>query len=100
MAHTVSKIDVWTGGIDDRPGALAAKMQPVAEAGADLTFAIARRQPHLSGRGVVFLGPFKGAKQTKAAAAAGLTRATDLAALHLEGPNKAGSADEATRILA
>jgi hypothetical protein len=100
MAQTVRKLDVWTGEIDDRPGALDAKLQPLAAAGADLAFIIARRQPDRPGKSVVFLGPLKGAKQTKAAQEAGLNVATNLVALHYEGPNKPGSASKITHALA
>jgi hypothetical protein len=100
MAQTVRKLDVWTGEIDDRPGALDEKLQPLAAAGVDLTFAIARRQNDRPGKGVLFLGPLKGAKQTKAAQAAGLSLAPNLAALHFEGPNKPGSASKITHALA
>jgi hypothetical protein len=99
MAQKVSKIDVWTCEIDDRPGALDARLGPLAAAGADLTFCVARRQADKPGRAVVFLGPLKGAKQTKAAEGAGLRRATELAALHFEGPNKPGSAHAVTELL-
>jgi predicted amino acid-binding ACT domain protein len=91
---------VWTGEIEDRVGGLAAKLEPLASAGVDLAFVIARRQPHLPGKGVVFLGPVTGAKGTKAAAAAGLSKTTELAALRLEGPNKPGSCHQAVRVLA
>src|SRR5438093_1284967 len=59
MPQTVSKIEVWTGEIEDKPGALDAKLQPLAAAGVDLTFLIARRQADRPGRGVVFLAPLK-----------------------------------------
>jgi hypothetical protein len=100
MAASVSKIDVWTGEMEDRPGTLDAKLQPLAAAGADLTFILARPQPDRPGRSVLFLGPIKGAKQTKAAEAAGLVPAPTLAALHFEGPNKPGSASQVTHALA
>ena len=74
MAYTVSKVDIWTGDIDDRKGGLAEKLRSLANAGADLELVIARRQPHLPGKGVVFLGPVKGAKASAAASAAQLTR--------------------------
>ena len=100
MAYTVKKIDVWTGDIGDRPGGLTAKLDPIGAAGADLTFIVARRKPDDPGRGVVYLGPLMGAKQAGAAKSAGLRRATELTALHLEGPNKPGSASQVTHILA
>ena len=100
MAYTVSKVDIWTGEIDDRTGGLAAKLRPLANAGADLELVIARRQPHLPGKGVVFLGPVKGAKASAAASTAQLTRATNMAALRVEGTNKPGECHRVTERLA
>lgn len=100
MAYTVSKVDIWTGGIDDRVGGLASKLQQLAQAGADLQVVIARRQPHQPGRGIVFLGPITGAKAKKAASAAGLRKAGDLAALRVEGRNKAGECHQLAHRLA
>jgi hypothetical protein len=90
MPFSIKKVEVWTGTIDDRAGSLAAKLAPLAEAKVDLSFLIARREPHMPGSGVVFLGGISGAKGAKAAAAAGLHKAADIAALRVEGPNKAG----------
>ncbi|HMC65919.1 MAG TPA: ACT domain-containing protein [Gemmataceae bacterium] len=100
MAYTVKRVDVWSGEIEDRAGGLAAKLGPLADAGANLAFVIARRQPHIPGRGVVFLGPLSGAKQQKVAQAAGLSKANDLFALQVEGTNKPGSGYQITRKLA
>jgi hypothetical protein len=100
MAYVVSTVEVWTGEIEDRPGGLAGKLEPLADAGADLEMVIARRQPHLAGKGVLFVGPVTGAKARRAAAAAGLARAADLAALRVEGPNRPGEGSRLTRLLA
>ncbi len=98
MSYTVSKVEMWTGEIEDRVGGLRAKLATLADAGVDLEIVVARRQP--AGRGVAFLGPVKGAKAQKAAAAAGLTRAPDLVALRVEGPNKPGDCHQLTCLLA
>ena len=100
MAYTVSKVDMWTGEIEDRAGGLAATLEALAAAGADLEVVVARRQPQATGKGVVFLGPVAGAKAQKAARAAGLTKATDLVALRVEGPNKPGECHRLARRLA
>jgi hypothetical protein len=100
MPFTISKVDVWTCAIDDTAGSLAAVLEPLATAKVDLTFLIARRRTLVPGKGVVFLGGIKGAKGTKAAAAAGLTKATDITGLRVEGPNKAGDCHRVTRLLA
>jgi hypothetical protein len=100
MAYSVHSVDVWAGEIQDRVGGLAAKLDPLAEAGADLEMVVARRQPHQPGRGIVFLGPVTGARARRAAAAAGLAKAGDLAALRVEGPNRPGEASRLARLLA
>jgi hypothetical protein len=99
MAYSVSKVEMWTAEIEDRVGGLNAKLEALAKAGVDLEVVVARRQPHQPGKGVVLLGPIKGAKAQQAAAAAGLTKATDLFALRVEAPNKAGDCARVTRML-
>jgi hypothetical protein len=100
MGYTVKKVDVWMGEIDDKVGGLAAKLEPLAAAGVDLGFLIARRQPHLPGKGVVFLGPVTGAKAAKTAKGVGLAKTTELAALQLDGPNVPGACAKITRTIA
>jgi len=100
MTYTVSKVEMWSGELEDLVGGLDRKLEPLAEAGVDLEIVVARRQPHLPGRGIVLLGPIKGAKAQKAAAATGLSRASDLFALRVEGPNKPGDCARVTRLLA
>src|SRR5262249_12336354 len=100
MAYEVSKVEVWTREIDDRAGSLAATLEPLANAGVDLLFLIARRRTLVPGQGVVFLGGISGAKGAKAAAAAGLTKATDITGLRVEGANKPGDCHRVTRLLA
>jgi len=90
MPYEVTKMDVWTAEIEDRPGGLAEVLAPLAEAGVDLSFVLARRQPHIPGKGIVFISGVKGAKANRAATAAGFAKATDLAGIRVEGPNKAG----------
>jgi hypothetical protein len=100
MPYTVTKLEVWTGPIVDAVGGLAAKLEPLAMAGANLQFVIARRQPREPGKGVVFLAGVSGGKAAKAAAAAGLAKTNDLVALRVEGPNKAGAGYQITCRLA
>jgi hypothetical protein len=100
MPHEVKTLDVWSGDIDDKVGSLASKLEPLANAGVDLQFIIARRQPHQPGKGVVFLSGISGAKATKAATTEGLAKASDLVALRVEGPNKPGACHQITRELA
>jgi len=100
MPYSITKVDIWTGEMEDQVGGLTAKLEPLADAGADLEVVIARRQPDKPGKGVVFLGPVAGAKAVKAAEAAGLVRAQEMAALRVEGTNKPGECSRVTRLLA
>jgi hypothetical protein len=100
MPYTVTKVDMWIGRIEDRMGGLAEKLAPLADSGADLELVIARRQRHMPGKGVVFVGPVLGAKAKNAARGAGLRKASDMVALRVEGPNKPGEGKRMTRLLA
>src|SRR5262245_14832414 len=100
MAYTVKKVEMWSGEIEDRVGGLAAKLDPLASAGADLEVVVARRQPQTPGKGVVFLGPVAGAKAKKAAEVAGLRKTRYLSAVRVEGQNKPGECSRLTRLLA
>jgi hypothetical protein len=100
MSYQVKKVEVWAGEIDDQAGGLAAKLEPLADAKVDLQFLIARRQPHVPGKGIVFLSGLKGARAARAATAAGLSKAANLFSLRVEGPNKPGACYALTRRLA
>ena len=92
MTLTVEKVEIWAGEILDHAGGLVRKLQPLAESGIDLSFLIARRQSDKPGSGIVYLGGIEGAKQIKAALAAGFTKAADMGCLRVEAPNKLGTA--------
>ena len=100
MAWSVTKVDVWAAEIADQPGGLARKLRALADAGANLEFVIARRRPDKPGTGVVFLTPLKGAKQTKAAGAAGFAKAKGMHGLRVEGLDKPGTGAALTEALA
>jgi len=88
MAYTITKVDVWVGSIVDRPGGVADKLAPLAEAGARLEFLLARREK--ARKGLLFVAPIKGAKQAAAAKKAGLKKGAGVSALRIAGPDKAG----------
>jgi hypothetical protein len=100
MKLDVSRTDTWASNIDDRPGALADKLAALAAAGANLEFIIARRAPEQRGSGVVFVTPLKGAKQIKAAEAAGFQKTESLHSLRVEGADKPGMGAKLTKALA
>ena len=100
MKLDVSRTDTWASTIDDRPGGLADKLAALAAAGANLEFIIARRAPEQRGSGVVFVTPLKGAKQVKAAEAAGFQKTPSLHSLRVEGADKPGTGAKLTAALA
>ena len=100
MALKVSKQDVWAASIKDVPGALAAKLAALADAGANLEFVIARRTGGKKKGGVVFVTPIKGSKQTAAAKKAGFSKTKSLHSVKAEGPDKPGIGAKITTALA
>ncbi len=100
MTYSIRKVDVWVAEIDDRPGGLAEKLEGLANAGASLEFIVSRRAPDKPGKGVVFLTPIKGAKQTRAANDAGLSTTSSLQSVRVEGPDRPGLGTKMTRALA
>ncbi len=92
MKYNVEKIDFWSADIRDEVGGLAAGLRPLVDAGSNFVFVIARRLPDKPGAGLVFLGGISGAKQSKAATAAGFVKA-DLPGLRIQAPDKAGTVE-------
>jgi len=88
MALQISQVQVWAATIEDRAGGAAEKLQALAQAGANLEFAIARRTPEKGG-GVLFATPIADAAQ-EAARAAGFQVAEGLHSVRVEGPDEPG----------
>ena len=99
MAFDITRVDVWAGEIEDRPGGLADKLEPVMRVGANLDFVIARPGDK-PGNAVVFLTPLQGAEQTGAAEAAGLKESGGMHSLRIEGPDRPGLTAAIARTLA
>ena len=100
MALKITKIEVWSGEIQDQPGGLAGVLRRLSDAKANLEMVVARRQPDKPGSGIVFLAPVKGRKSTDAAGAAGLAQAPGVAALRVEGSDRAGLGAQMTSAVA
>ena len=84
--------EVWAASVEDKPGALANKLETLAEVGADLDFIIARRSPEKPGTGVVFVTPLRGDRELEAAAEEGFTASSHLHSVRVEGKNEPGVA--------
>lgn len=100
MALDVKREDVWVASMADKPGALAEKLNALADAGAQLEFLIARRSPEKPGTGVVFLTPLKGAKQLAAAKKAKFRKTRHLQSVRVVGKDKPGLGAAMTQALA
>lgn len=100
MSLTVTKVDIWSSKIEDKPGGLAKVLSALGNAGANLDCVIARRDPAKSGGGVVFLTPAQGAAVRKAAKSEGVAPAKNLATLKVEGDDAPGLAGRITTAIA
>lgn len=100
MALKVTRADTWTATIEDRVGGAAEKFEPLAKAGVNLEFALARRTPENPGKGILFIYPVKGAKAIRAAKDAGFEKSDSIHSLRIEGSDKPGVAARVARALA
>ena len=98
MDWSIERVDVWAATIKDQPGGLAEKLESLAEAGADLEFVIARRQPDEPGTGVVFVTPLEGDAEA-AATRSGFAVTNSLHSVRIEGPDEPGMVARISRIL-
>jgi predicted amino acid-binding ACT domain protein len=90
MDFRLNRIQVWSGELPDRAGGVAEKLEPLAQAGANLEFIWSRRLLEKPGWGVLFVAPITGAAQTKAAQTAGLHKDNDMILLRIEGTDAPG----------
>jgi hypothetical protein len=90
MALKVTKMKVWVAEIKDQAGGLAACLDTLAAAGANLECLIARRQTNRPRTGAVFLTPLTGRKVVAAAAKLGFHAAQRVSTLKVEGRDRPG----------
>lgn len=96
----ISKADVWAAGLQDKPGALANKLDALAQGGVNLQFVISRRLDKKRGRGVVFATPIQGAKQVRVAKAAGFKKTATMHSVRVQASNRRGLLARMTKALA
>jgi hypothetical protein len=89
MPVTVKRMTLWRRDLENRPGALATVLDPVARAGADLQVAMGYRIPGQEHRAVIELAPVEGRKAAAAAEQAGL-RPSEIPTLVVQGDNRVG----------
>ena len=89
MPVTVRKATLWRTEVDNRPGMLASTLQPLAEAGADLSVVMGYRYPGGEDKAAIEVYPVSGRKLIAAARAAAFSPSS-IPALLVEGDNKPG----------
>jgi hypothetical protein len=89
MKMELTKQDVWVAPLKDKPGALAEKLNVLAEGGVDLEFVIARRGHEKAGA-VAFVTGLKGVKDAAAARKAGFSKSKHIHGLKIETANTKG----------
>ncbi len=100
MNLKVERVDVWSAGIDDKPGGLGKVLAGLKDVGADLDFIIARRSQAKPGTGVVFVTPLRGDAEIAAANMLGFNVTRSIKSVRVEGDNRAGVGAELTEKLA
>ena len=99
MAVTVKKITLWRREMEERPGALAQALAPLAEGGADLRVVMGYRYPGPSTKAAVEVYPVATKKLETAARRAGLAPSS-IPALIVEGDNRGGLGHAFSRAIA
>jgi hypothetical protein len=89
MAVRVKQISLWRSEVANRPGALADKLGPIAEAGGNLKVVMGYRIPGAENRAAVEVYPVTGKRVTAAARSVGLSD-SGISALLVDGDDRAG----------
>jgi len=89
MPVTVKRITLWRKELENKSGTLAASLQPLAKAGADLQIVMGYRFPNEHMKAAVELYPVANKKTTQAAQGVGLA-ASGIPVVLVEGDNRPG----------
>jgi hypothetical protein len=99
MAVTIKPITLWRTEVQDRPGALAEVLEPLAAAAADLQVVMGYKIPGDRTRSVLELWPVSGKKLSEAAEGAGL-KPSPTPTLWVTGDNRPALGHRIARALA
>ena len=99
MAVKVKNVTLWRRDVENRPGALAETLSPLARAGVSLQVVMGYRYPGDEGRAAIEVYPVTGKKATAAAQHAGLS-ASAIPTLFVEGDDRPGLGHAIARSLA
>jgi hypothetical protein len=97
MSFKLDRIHIWSGEIQDQAGGMAAKLAPLAQAGANLEYILTRRLAAKPGAGFLYVAPVTGPSQVRSARSVGLSESHDTVVLRVEGDNQAGLAHRLTQ---
>lgn len=100
MAVTVTSIKPWKLETENRPGALADALAPLAEAGINLEYVEAYAHEAAPERASIYIYPITGRKAIATARAAGFERVTESTLVLVEGDDKPGLGQKLARALA
>ena len=92
MDLIAERVEVWAASLEDKPGSLANILSSLREAGANLNFILARREPDQPGKSVVYVTPLAGDAELEAAATLGFNLTARVDSVRVEGQNQPGIA--------
>ena len=90
MGFKMSRVDVYHTEVADEPGGIAARLKPLAEAGAHLEYVYSQRSATKQGYGDLYIAPVTGSTLKDVAGAAGLKRVPEPIVMRVEGDDKSG----------
>jgi hypothetical protein len=97
MSFKMQRVHVYHSEIEDRPGGIAAKLKPLAEAGAHLEYIYSERSASKPGMGNLYVAPLTGSGQLAAAKATGMHEVGDPIVMRVSGDDKAGLSGRLTQ---
>lgn len=100
MPIKVTQIKPWKLEVEDRPGALADALTPIAEAGVNLEYVEAYAHEAEPGKASIFVYPITGRKAINAATNAGFQQVSESPFVLVEGDDMPGLGQKLSRALA
>lgn len=97
MSFKMQRVHVYHTEVKDEPGGIAAKLKPLAEAGANLEYVYSQRSASKAGVGDLYVAPLTTAPAVAAAKAAGLHEVPEPIVMRVEGDDKTGLARRLTQ---
>ena len=99
MGLKATRNEVWIATIEDQAGGAAPVLEALARSKINLEMVFARRLPEQPGKGMLIVGPIKGAQAQKAALAAGVAKTGAMHGVRVEGGDRPGLGARITRAL-